>query len=280
MTEYSDVVVRQLPFFRMCDEFGVILQGLIWTEDGSFRERFDFNPFARAVDILGIRIRWDVGRRGLSEEFVNTYWKSEEDGQFYEKKYKILFGIEYSNAEDASGMTAKATNWYRLAYHYTGIMSEKILRCKTVYDLPTIPSPHNILKTNLLKIHYLYKKCSYNDEKFNKIMSEKKPKKDDLRILPDDSTYFLYYIFTKRNYRAHMKDWQSVFSCNPKARVYSADIWTQGIYYELCKVTYEGSVWGNFLKLPKKYEKLPIFGNTIPEIENVEEIIYPFRSIE
>jgi hypothetical protein len=114
LCENYRVVIEQLPIFKMFQEYQGILLGLARTSKEVRRERFDFNPFVRALYLMKKNGKYK--NYGLSNKFINEYFK-EEDKE--ERNFYKFFGLENEYDEDKNLLLVQATNWYKLAYHYT-----------------------------------------------------------------------------------------------------------------------------------------------------------------
>jgi hypothetical protein len=106
----SDVIVKILPIFKMFSMYGDILKKLVYTQNNGIMEKFYFNQFNAAFYGLLKKVRMDIGHFGLSNEFCERYFTN--DDWWRPDLYTI---IPPRNSED----TAQASNWYKLAYHYT-----------------------------------------------------------------------------------------------------------------------------------------------------------------
>ena len=109
LMESIDKVVKTLPFFDMCSIFGEYLYSLSITKDGYRRIKYDFNPFTSALGMLSQDKRFKV-----SENFNNKYFAHYISGIGYD----YLFGKFYELTQAENGVVS-ASNWYKLAYHYT-----------------------------------------------------------------------------------------------------------------------------------------------------------------
>lgn len=116
----SNTIVTILPIFKMFSMYERALQDMAYTQKNEIRIKFDFNPFKSAFCKIYIKIRKDIRHLGLSDDFFNRYFSfvDEYDSRGYRNLYRWsekLYTIEY----DENTRIVKASNWYKLAYHYT-----------------------------------------------------------------------------------------------------------------------------------------------------------------
>lgn len=110
LVENSDIIVKILPVFKVFRMYGDILKNLVYTQKKDIMCRFDFNQFSTAIYQVSLKVKSDKNRMGLSEIFFNKYFKK-EDWNFSDF-YKI-------NYPQNNNECVEASNWYKLAYHYT-----------------------------------------------------------------------------------------------------------------------------------------------------------------
>lgn len=118
LVEHCEEIVLGLPFFKMCAEFRDILQFRIWRKDGYLRDKntsYHYDPFTRSVQILGRKIMASKDKMGLSPAFVEKYW-SKDQTEWRDEHFNDLFKFEQVEGQDS---TIRASNWYRLSYHFT-----------------------------------------------------------------------------------------------------------------------------------------------------------------
>lgn len=114
-----NIIITLLPLFKMFSMYETVLHDTVYTLSRGIRVRFDFNPFKSAFRRLYIKIRNDYRHLGISDELFNQYFviPDECDDRGYkpyrdsEKYYQIVY-------DENSGIV-QASNWYKLAYHYT-----------------------------------------------------------------------------------------------------------------------------------------------------------------
>lgn len=251
---HCDAVVSVLPIFKMFDAYKTILQGLVCRQNGKIMIRFDFNPFNTAFNMLLRKVRKDVGHFGLSDAFfekyfMNTKWKPSD-----------IYTIEVDKDTNA----AQASNWYKLAYHYTRkeaacfmyrrtlcknesdnfywMKDELIKALATNYDSYTaaIEARNNGDSTpEQQEIIEMYAEA----EKALKPILKKAAEEDRMH-----QSLFNHYIFTESGrYRAEAMK----IAVNKSWKVLRNDWWTQGIFYEVAGIKYEGCTWDKIAKLPE-----------------------------
>lgn len=116
MIDNCNVIVTILPVFKMFSIYETILQGMVYTQMRDIRVRFDFNPFKAAFHQIYKKVRQDIRYLGLSDVFFNKYFEMADDWQEGSSVYRDsekLYTIKVENG------VAQASNWYKLAYHYT-----------------------------------------------------------------------------------------------------------------------------------------------------------------
>ena len=115
----SNVIVTILPLFKMFSMYASELQGKVYTKQDDIRVRFDFNPFKSAFCRLYIKIRNDNRHLGISKELFNMYFAIPDECDY--RGYKPYCDSEeyYQIVYDKNSGIAQASNWYKLAYHYT-----------------------------------------------------------------------------------------------------------------------------------------------------------------
>jgi superfamily II DNA or RNA helicase len=286
-----EVIVKIVPFFKMCNEFKKCLKSMVYVQDGSIRIRFDFNPFIAATWQIGYKIKKDARQLGLSNSFVSLYCAEGRD-------YSDLFKLEYKDE------VVQASNWYKLSYHYTRkevacfmqgcylkfednenlfYIKEKYMKFlgqnyklyQSTYaqwdeDCFDYNSAVKVAmdgedddfdpKAFLEEVRYygepeypeLMEKYEEILDKFNKVcQSINSAEKDTHQSL------FNHYIFTEnKNFRVHI-NYQFKYY-NKNCKVYVKDLWTQGILYEVSKATFRNCTWDNMFKLPDEVAKIPL----------------------
>lgn len=281
LKEHCNAVVHRLPFFQMCDEFGEILiqQGYTCENQGRALMTFHKNPFESAVEELGKRIKdKESDLKDLSGTFKKKYWNISDDecidNNSSKNQYYELFGFDISDKVDGRKIV-KATEWYRLAYHYTGCFAKDILECDDIASGELgykkyrtgvkIASPYYAVKLQLQKIH-----CK---EKREKITLESP--KENL------STFFGHYMYSQNMYREWVNyfmepEWVINEMKLPKeklgAYVDPKDIWTMGILWELVGADARGHVWGDILDLPETLQNKSVFDNYNVYCEMLKEL--------
>lgn len=220
LIDNCDLIVKQLPFFEMCEKYGKILQNLVENVEGEFViSRFRFNPFEDAFKLLTTKMK--EGAFDISEKLFREYFSG---GQ------KKIYGFECKN-----GMV-EATNWYKLAYYYT----RREARCFIKKLMPCQNCLYGNNKENIYfivekKISDTFKKCCKNkmnreeiSTELLKLDNELKRISRELRLVKVQSL-FTYYIFTENGKPRKYVD--SIFICDNKEKI--KDIWTRAICTEI-----------------------------------------------
>ena len=228
LIEKSWYFVPTLPIFKMFYLFKKIIQDLVWTKKGYFREKFSFQPFEIAFCRLGNYIKWNRNIVGVSDEFYSKYWGEDREQEeiFYISKNK-------QNMLEAS-------NWYKLAYHCTRIqeyvaVNDWMDNANSIRKLFREKESH--IKF-LLEDYESYKRTGGDIqsffEKHSSMISQLKENQNKIENLKDYKSLFHYYIWTKDdNLRTHIKEeqYRLVFH-RIDCKVRTMDKWTQGIYNE------------------------------------------------
>lgn len=251
--ENCEIIVKIVPFFKMCNEFKKCLRSMVYTQDRSIRIRFDFNPFMAATWQIGYKIKQDTSKMGLSNRFVSLYWM---DGT----NYSDLFKLERRNG------VVQASNWYKLSYHYTRKEETVFLCSNTEFRWTLIDNvkenPFYLKEEYLRFINEVYIDCNKEEDKFNQARYENKMVIEDaseFTELPNKyQSLFNHYIFTDGgNYRTHIHS--SFVTYHSSVKVYKTDFWTQGIYYELWRMTFQDCTWKYLLELPEICENITLY---------------------
>lgn len=103
----GEYIVKKLPFFKMYMLFKMILRNKVSTKSGKICYKFDCNPFLSAFKDLGNRIR-SRDSLGLSQDFIERYWKNKDDLINYNNLFIIT--------QDRESSIITASNWYKLVY--------------------------------------------------------------------------------------------------------------------------------------------------------------------
>ena len=121
-------VVWSLPFFKMCLIYGEIIQSREWNMRGG-RTSFDYNPFQAAFYLLYRRVRQSDGRMGLSKEFFDMYFgENEQPGKSIYADCKKYYKLKWLHDD-----IWQASNWYKLAYHFTGQFTENTVDNRSLF---------------------------------------------------------------------------------------------------------------------------------------------------
>lgn len=128
LLDHAEDVALTLPFFKMCLIYRDIIRNRKWNMRGG-KTSFDYNPFQSAFLRLYCKVRESDGRLGLSKEFFDKYFgnKNElvDDGFKWNYDRRRVSSIykhskEYYKLERTKDNIWQATNWYKLAYQFTG----------------------------------------------------------------------------------------------------------------------------------------------------------------
>lgn len=202
LIDRRDAIVKGLPFFKMCDSFKKRIQD--WQSYDLGYDRLWTVPFVQAF----IRLEAEIKKQnlmGLSDEFVQKYWPNLKENRSWEEKmeqYRSLF--RWNRTTNAMWC---ASNWYKLAYHYT----EREAICWdgdfTDYDSDK-KNIFSAIKQNMVDISKEFKAYPerYESEEYIK---SKVHRLQDLysmyRVIFDKyKSYFHDYIFTSTgNYRKY-----------------------------------------------------------------------------
>ncbi len=250
-----DKIVKIIPFFKMCKEFDKCLKKMVYTQDRNIRIRFDFNPFIAATWQVGCKIKQDISKMGLSDRFISLYWS---EG----RNYNDLFKLEHKDG------VFQASNWYKLSYHYTRKEEAVFLGDNLDFIDTSMKEPQKnpfYHKEDFIRlVSDAYIDCHEDEDEFYRVLYKYKTAIEDtskFTELPNKyQSLFNHYIFTDSGKYRTPIHW-SFYSCNPyiEVRVCKYDFWTQGINYELWKMTFQCCTWENLLKLPKIYGNIPLY---------------------
>ena len=243
-----DMIVKSLPFFRMCSEFKRIIQRYVYTNGGSIRIRYDFNPFISAIGVLGRVIKNSTDGLGITKDFIELYWK--EDTNCYQVAYAKLFRIEQA----VDGLI-NASNWYKLAYQY--LRREELVFIDNTILCDKENNKFSWREKIICQISRDYSnevKTDWNQilEQFNNICNENRK----------SQSVFNHYIFTdNNNHRAHIEEVYAMCrNINESlCKIKSNDIWARGICYEIYGLTFGNNTWDEILPLPKEFSGCKIF---------------------
>ena len=121
-------LVGNLPIYRLFSAYrGIFVR--LYGGSGAWQEKevthllknFKYNPFTRAILILGNLLRRDAeflnfSRNDFSQEFIETYFSDEifnlDNSNDLERKLAKFYYIEY----DEETRQIQASNWYKLSY--------------------------------------------------------------------------------------------------------------------------------------------------------------------
>lgn len=104
--EVCKIFVDTLPFFKMCADFKDIIQGRgVGNYSREWETYYYINPFTQTL----FRLKKAIENYGLSSKFYNAYW-NDDNQHDYHKRFYIM--------RNDRGFV-QASNWYRLAFHYT-----------------------------------------------------------------------------------------------------------------------------------------------------------------
>ena len=127
-----NIVINILPLFKMINTYEETLKNMVYTGAGEIRMRFDFNPLESAFYKVCREIRNDSTHFGISNKLFKEYFAIPDEHycgvyrQYYDinKYYKIVY--------DKNAGTVQASNWYKLAYHYTRREAACFMNCITL----------------------------------------------------------------------------------------------------------------------------------------------------
>lgn len=273
------ILKKVLPFYRMCDKFGELLKNEMWTQQGTVKEKFDYNPFYHAIRKLGRYIRSNPDLCGLSEQFVDRYWP-----QDLEQKKTVTDYLYYE--KDRTYNRLRASNWFRLIYHMTR-REEVYFDENDVWHMSSIRED-NLYRTrekSVMQCANEYMQCQndvgdYDEGKWRQISGEKGfdfyqncfPKMPYAGLTMSLFEYFVFAqnpnryeadhrIEGKDRYdvmRKHVADSVLVRNCKSDEDggnedlfdlpVGKDDIWTLGILTDLYGNRYELPTWNEIFK--------------------------------
>lgn len=255
-------IVKSLPFFKMCDHFKKTIQGYLWTNEGYYRQRFDFNPFECAVRAVGFRIAAQEDHMKLSPEFVGSYWPELNQGKedWWLSKVRTYFDL-FCFQIGSNGVT-QISSWYKLAYQYLRRESkyfEKINRQWEHRHGETNTFLRREQKLSLVSKAFI--SCGKDEAVYAQKLDVKQiedfVKQDILPSLYESD--FHSCVFTDRgNWRKYFQSSKmycyNLYNCS----LYKNDLWTQGVLYELYGKKYP-CTWGDVIPLPMPFAKYPLY---------------------
>lgn len=243
----SDKVIPMLPIFKLFRLYGDILRNQVYTVKGEIRVRFDFNPFVETYYQTKRAVLGDVGQRGLSDEFVKQYFKDIT----WDRIWDEIYCFHYDESKD----NVQASNWYKLAYHYTRIeeacfMNKRTLCMKSTDNFyKKIEELFGCIVSNYAICYDAKQQCWREEEhqpagKENLTFAEKEKQLSELTELwkkgkkerDKHQSLFNHFVFSDdgNNYRAYLSE--SMRICNYRDYQTSpGDWWTQGIKSEFEK---------------------------------------------
>lgn len=223
MLDNINNLVNVLPFFKMCAKYKEILHDLCWCESGyyTYRMRYYFNPFACAMGQLR---RYDLG---LSDEFVEKYF-----GGYKEGSYDTYF-LKYFTLTKDNFNYVVASNWYKLAYHYT--RKEEFASVVGRKDELYKNLEHK--RVCLFRLNNMKKSPDVESliEQYKKEIEYVKNHIDEKEKCDKSNSLFHDFIFTEYdNQRKYVKyNWRFLAAFYQGHQPYPHDYWTKGIYEEL-----------------------------------------------
>ena len=247
----SDVVVSVLPLFKLFDEYKTILQKLVFTIKGKVMNTYRFDPFLQAFHSLFDKVRRDSNHYGLSDEFFNLYFLNDN----------YMATDICSIKVDSDTRIAQASNWYKLAYHYSRKEAWSFKR-KDVD--PDLFAKKDVLLKWIASNYDLYMESVGDEEKQGEFIEQYKDVMTQLhkllrKIEKEKDNYvslFHHFIFNNsdkyRVYSTHIK-------VDKHWKVCRGDLWTQGIFYEYGHVTYEGCTLNKIAHLPEEFHQYSIY---------------------
>lgn len=233
LLDNCEVFVQTLPFFKMCRKYKEKLQGLCWTAKNEYRRKYDFDPFTTALGQL------KYIELGLSSDFYNQYWKNYKEGSGYSNYYK-----EYIFIDKNSEGIVEASNWYKLAFHYTRKEEVAWVKFQWQGEYERYESMFRA-KENVLR--WLIENNNIGDindpsfkDQYNKQIQNFKIIKGKLKtIIRCESLYHDFIITAGGNYRTYVEnDHNRLISYFKNPTVWSNDRWTQGIYEDLFNISF------------------------------------------
>lgn len=277
----ADSIILKLPFFKMCSLFELILKLYVYTDNFNYRQKFDFNPFSSAVKEIADTIVNTGNNFHLSIRFLGTCFPTiiPQICRGY-TEYILPENINFCYLTQNSTGTISASNWYKLAYHYSRKEEVCILyagdNAKNKYHLFSNfflaegrINPFSEIYKHLISVSKNFQKCYY----ISRIFKEKHPELLEYHIelperyefmppSPDDYLYqslFHYYIFTNSGKKRAFLNKNMISKFDNCPIVKSKDICTKGIYWELHSIKFNHSTFGKIIPLPSQYQNYSIF---------------------
>ncbi len=270
IADNHEVVMRDLPFFKMCNKYKEFLQKFAFTKQELVRKDFNrnlcltFDEFTQALS--------SENYFGLSKEFIEVNFKS---------KYPIL-KIDLDETVEV-----EASNWLKLTYQYT--RREEMCYLKTeddyvgsylskknneYYQFETRIKSYNgkeLSKTDLDNLYSVH--CSIieieNEPTVYWSCDLTKALKGD-RIVKILSLFQIYYFYEIKNLG---RDFDKVDYPDSSNRFKENDYWTQGILRDISE---NGDVknikWSRYLDLDERLSDYCVFEHKDrPKIKGYKE---------
>lgn len=260
--ERGEVTVKSLPFFKMCDYFKKTIQGYLWTNEGNYRQKFDFNPFECAVRAVGFRIAAQEDCMKPSPQFVGAYWPELNQGMedWWMPNIRTYFDL-FCFQPETNGIT-QISSWYKLAYQYLRRESQYFEKINGVWECR-----HGETNTFLCREQKLsslskaFISCGKDEAVYAQRLDVKQVedsvKQDILPSLYESDFYSCVFTNTE-NRRKYFQSSKMYFYDPYNCEVYKNDLWTQDVLHELYRLKYP-CTWGDVIPLPMPFAKYPLY---------------------
>lgn len=218
--KHSNEIDKGLPFFRMCEKYKDIIQGYVYTKDGEYRNKFDFDPFVSSLSKLVNIAKESTDCLGLSKEFGEYLVGLNENlGSAFEIKEENL--------------KIKASNWYKLAYKYLCRGEMVFARNSNLEEIQLLitrdeKNIYKILEQDVIQA-YMEK-----DEILYKEMYDAMEKSVECIKNIESQSVFNHFLYTEKGEkRAYLGSYGSMIIDSRYLKGKKVDdIWTFGICYE------------------------------------------------
>lgn len=251
LLDNDSIVINNLPVFKMFHEYKRILQNMAFNKKGEIRQRFDYNPFIASYERLVKLVREDIAFLGLSKDFADKYFLSNISD--YSKFFKLEIDANH---------IAQASNWYKLAYHFTRKEAACLMNYKNLYKednenfyymkdryIHLLAEYYAVYLNNGNSDQEFVKDCEDCEKILQEFLEKEKTEKGKHQSL------FNHFIFN--NLGEHRS--YSMLILDENCSVDIRDIWTQGIFYEIKGKTVLNATLDKVAKLPEKFSGYSLY---------------------